>query len=293
LFTFTDPIEITGAALAGTVFVVDERPGGRADPPPDLSSLDPSDLNVQRSCATLEQALIQLSNLTETGARGLAAEMTQVTDDLDGLASSAPAAMQSDLQQLTSQLDGLATAIGELDSASVSSDEQRATNDALVAAVPFYLRTVASREGLAGPYPSLVVACELRSNGLDAANDMIVFSDALNAFLASDNADAPEFETLAQLADVTDHTRRGRTAMSTFVSAFNDCRGEPDAETYGDNPGCDRLHDACETGDLLACNDVYYSSPLRSGYETFGYFCGDRLTVGQQSNAFGGYCELL
>ena len=45
---------------------------------------------------------------------------------------------------------------------------------------------------------------------------------------------------------------------------------------YGDDAGLDALWDACEAGDLQACDDLYRYSPIGSVYEAFGDSCGDR-----------------
>ncbi|MEE6271867.1 hypothetical protein V2J56_00725 [Georgenia sp. MJ206] len=45
---------------------------------------------------------------------------------------------------------------------------------------------------------------------------------------------------------------------------------------YGDDAELDRLWDACEQGDGVACDDLYRDSPLGSEYEEFGDTCGYR-----------------
>jgi len=42
-----------------------------------------------------------------------------------------------------------------------------------------------------------------------------------------------------------------------------------DASSYGDDPELDALWDACEAGDDVACDDLYWESPLGSEYESF------------------------
>ena len=46
--------------------------------------------------------------------------------------------------------------------------------------------------------------------------------------------------------------------------------------TYGDDPGLDRLWDACAAGEGGACDRLYYDSAFDSRYEQFGNTCGDR-----------------
>lgn len=54
--------------------------------------------------------------------------------------------------------------------------------------------------------------------------------------------------------------------------------GEPD--DYGDDPALDRLWDACEDGDMLACDELYEESPWGSQYEEFADTCGGRTEGG-------------
>ena len=50
-----------------------------------------------------------------------------------------------------------------------------------------------------------------------------------------------------------------------------------DADNYGDDPTLDAMWDACEAGDGAACDDLYFSSPFGSAYESFGDTCGNRF----------------
>ncbi len=45
-------------------------------------------------------------------------------------------------------------------------------------------------------------------------------------------------------------------------------------QNYGDDPALDDLYDDCESGDLVACDDLYFQAPLGSEYEEFGSTCG-------------------
>jgi hypothetical protein len=54
---------------------------------------------------------------------------------------------------------------------------------------------------------------------------------------------------------------------------------------YGDDPALDALWDACADGDMVACDELYWSTPVGSEYEAFGATCGER------SDAWG-TCEL-
>jgi hypothetical protein len=48
-----------------------------------------------------------------------------------------------------------------------------------------------------------------------------------------------------------------------------------EAYGYGDDPGLDLLWDACSVGDSVACDDLFFQTPIASAYEAFGRVCGD------------------
>lgn len=68
----------------------------------------------------------------------------------------------------------------------------------------------------------------------------------------------------------------GRTDGGTLCASGEP--GEPGAsgtpETYGDDPALDALWDACASGDLAACDELYFSSGIGTEYEEFGETCG-------------------
>ena len=45
----------------------------------------------------------------------------------------------------------------------------------------------------------------------------------------------------------------------------------------GPDPVLDAYADNCFTGDLQACDDLYYESPPLSDYESYGWSCGGRV----------------
>ena len=57
-------------------------------------------------------------------------------------------------------------------------------------------------------------------------------------------------------------------------------------ETYGDIPELDPLWDQCAAGDNVACDDLYWESPIGSEYESFAQTCG-----GRSDALFGGRCQ--
>lgn len=63
-------------------------------------------------------------------------------------------------------------------------------------------------------------------------------------------------------------------ASVEISEAFEDVM-ETSQSTYGDDPYLDGLWDACDQGDMVACDDLFNESPLGSDYESFGESCGE------------------
>ena len=80
-----------------------------------------------------------------------------------------------------------------------------------------------------------------------------------------------------------------RCGLSQPPQGNDDCEGDttcgqPTTVTggaYGDDPFLDALHDDCAAGDMQACDDLYWQSPIGSQYEAFGDTCGDTVMSGQ------------
>jgi S1-C subfamily serine protease len=51
---------------------------------------------------------------------------------------------------------------------------------------------------------------------------------------------------------------------------------DPSVDAYGSDPGLDALWDACEGGEMQACDDLFRYSPVGSAYEAYGDSCGER-----------------
>jgi len=71
----------------------------------------------------------------------------------------------------------------------------------------------------------------------------------------------------------------GAAIVTSSGLEFDDLEGSTDiifsdADTYGDDPELDALWDGCAAGDMAACDDLYFESPLNSEYEEFGDTCG-------------------
>ncbi len=88
------------------------------------------------------------------------------------------------------------------------------------------------------------------------------------------NPEAPEEgpeECIGELS-VTDF---GLMMEASFATAIEDVVGST-SSTYGDDPELDALWDACDAGDDDACDELFWSSPVGSAYESFGRDCAGR-----------------
>ena len=61
--------------------------------------------------------------------------------------------------------------------------------------------------------------------------------------------------------------------------------------TFGDDPFLDDLWLACQTGDGVACDDLWFSSPIGSEYEALASICGG--APGVEAGSGGRCAELL
>lgn len=82
----------------------------------------------------------------------------------------------------------------------------------------------------------------------------------------------------------------GSTCGGTESQSWGSCDGANNSfstnNTYGSDPELDALYDACEGGDMAACDDLYWDSPIGSEYEDLAYTCGGRTDYA------AGTCEL-
>lgn len=73
-----------------------------------------------------------------------------------------------------------------------------------------------------------------------------------------------------------DDTVSASPAETTYSGPLARGGGESVApSTYGDDAALDALWDACDSGDVQACTELYFESPVDSDYESFGATCGD------------------
>lgn len=242
-------------------------------------------------CALTRGAVDEMSQLEATNASDLEAELTAIAGRILAAAPRADDTVQVELAALAVLPDKMAEQLTPLDPLLIATDAASAAAiENLVASVPLYFRTIASREGLSLLTPQLVASCDLRSNGVAAGHDMYVFTQAVSAFLETPAGALPRFAGLVDYSHLADHDQRGQTASSELVAEFDECRNDPSAEAPGGHAGCDALYAACGNGDMLACNDLFYSAAVDSAYELFGASCGNRIGSGGEYE-WGGFCE--
>lgn len=79
---------------------------------------------------------------------------------------------------------------------------------------------------------------------------------------------------IAVLGWMQDAIESNSGTSSTTVTTEQHEPVSPNADGYGDDPYLDSLWDACEGGDMAACDELYMESPFGSEYEKFGDDCG-------------------
>jgi hypothetical protein len=151
-----------------------------------------------------------------------------------------------------------------------------------------FLRDLATEDVLGSVAPSLVDGCRIPKRALSPFAT-VRFMDAVAAFAETNLGRRPAYRDLAALAEtmMAAATRSTAGSSSGMDAEYDECAGDPTAS--GDNAGCDALHHACAAGDMLACDDLYWSSPVGSEYESFGATCGRRIRFGERG--FGGLCD--
>ena len=80
-----------------------------------------------------------------------------------------------------------------------------------------------------------------------------------------------EYEEFGSTCGGTAGATYGRCADSGGTNSSTAAPG-----TYGADPALDELWDKCESGDMQACDALYWQSGIGSEYESFGSTCGGR-----------------
>lgn len=103
-----------------------------------------------------------------------------------------------------------------------------------------------------------------------------------------------EEQLVRALVDDTDvRVRQPPSTVAPSTTSSDPGGGPPPGEApgdLGDEAVLDELAGQCFTGDMAACDDLYFESPLGSDYETYGSTCGGRneAAVGGCATRYGG-----
>jgi hypothetical protein len=244
------------------------------------------------TCSAVDGALDVIADLDADADPGhLADELDTVASLLREARPLADLSLRGDLADLAAVaaiFSDQATQLSEARRTAVAATA--AVIDDVIAAIPGFLRYYYTRELLTSSAPSITAECQFPWLEASAERDVEALASALEMFLRSPLGDDVRFAPLVEIGSAMSDTRGMRPA-SALTAEFDRCAGDPDADRYGDNPGCDALQDACADRDMLACNDLYFSSPAMSAYEAFGISCGERVVFGDIG--FAGYCEEL
>lgn len=242
-------------------------------------------------CAAVAVALDRLAEVGADGTGQVATELAEVADLLQVVTRDAGSDLRADIEMVAALVDSYALNVRRLEATEPHADTETAqVIGNLVDVTPGMVRASTAREWLTTTAPTLVTVCELSPAGLRDQRAIEAFVEALGDFLETEIAQGAEFADLRELGELM-LGDRGSTASSAFSNEFLRCRKDLTAHGPGDNPACDALYEACDARDLLACNDLYYVSPVGSLYESFAATCGERIQF--PADGFGGYCEEL
>ena len=113
----------------------------------------------------------------------------------------------------------------------------------------------------------LDIATVLRAdNETDLTADDVDALREVNQYCAGVGSDATAAPSTREPDEETDRESDAAESAPPEQTFLNDA--------YGDDPYLDSLYDACADGDLVACDDLYWSTPPGSEYETFAASCG-------------------
>lgn len=126
---------------------------------------------------------------------------------------------------------------------------------------------------------------EIDDDSVDTYGDDPDLDMLWDACAASDWVACDELYWISPIG--SDYETYGSTCANTAEPTSGGCdtiygSGE---SAYGDDPVLDGLHDDCAAGDMAACDELYWDSPIGSEYETFAVSCG-----GTRDGFNGGTC---
>jgi hypothetical protein len=139
----------------------------------------------------------------------------------------------------------------------------------------------------------LLGACGLKSDeelGRALLGDIDVSIDTTTSTGAASSTTSTSDGTSTSEESSTSTTSGDDESTTSTTEDGGDGEDLPEPEEpgdLGDDPALDELTDGCFSGDLEACDDLYFESPLGSEYERYGSTCGER-----NDETFGGCVAL-
>jgi len=238
------------------------------------------------ACVALSDALARLVELHPADATEAAAGLAAVAANLGTAARQLDGSLSTDLDDLHRHVQYVGWTFDDMENDRRTADPATAAAmDDVVRTLPSYLDYMAAGIELREWVPGLESACDLEPHGVteDLAEE---FATALEAFIATPVGQDAVYEMFHFIAH--DLAREAGVAESALQVEYDQCRGDRTAMQLGDDSGCDALANACDGGDMAACNDLYWASLVGSEYEGIAASCGGRdRTIAPED---GGYC---
>ncbi|HEX9993419.1 MAG TPA: hypothetical protein VGB14_10865 [Acidimicrobiales bacterium] len=203
----------------------------------------------------------------------------QVADQFDRLADSAPPEIDDDMTYLADIYRQVTDALQE------SGGDDPA--DIFAAAAPFFDPENAQRLEEANQNVERYLSEECGVEIDEGASTTLAGGTSTSTTLEVTTSTTEE-ETTSTTAEETTTTEAEETTTTTGGGGQALPPGEPPGD-LGDDPALDALADQCFEGDMQACDDLYFQSPIDSAYEEYGDTCGGRNEpMGLCTTLYGG-----
>lgn len=188
----------------------------------------------------------------------------QAADQFDRLAASAPSEIEEDMDLLADVFGQVAEALAESGGDS--------PEDVFAAAAPFFDPENAERLEAASDNIEQYTRDECGFE-LDQTTDTTGDDTTTSASTTS----TTEEETTSTTEDDDGSTTTTEDDTTSTTGGGGDALppGEPPGD-LGDDPALDALAESCFEGEMQACDDLYFQSPIDSAYEDYGDSCGGR-----------------
>ncbi|MCP3855164.1 MAG: hypothetical protein GY698_10575 [Actinomycetia bacterium] len=138
------------------------------------------------------------------------------------------------------------------------------------------------------PFDREAAIVALVDAGSLAMSDAACWVDSVTAELGLEYVENPDIELTHDeqrtMVGITASCLTSQPAVSdpgsaSLAPAIED-DGPPEPMAYGDDDRLDRLWDACDAGNGLACDTLFWDSAPASEYEDFAESCGAREAIG-------------